>query len=167
MDLAVKTTKKGDRFALCQIEDQYGSVKIVAWPESYKKAANVLVNDAPVLVRGRLEVEDSGAMTIFAEEVQSLINIRERAAKIIVLHFPASCVTNERLEKLYDLLDTHRGDCELVFEVELEDKQVARIQPNQFVRVKITPELTHSIKEIMGRDCDVELRVGRAIAAGR
>ena len=37
IDLTVRTTKKGDRFALFQIEDQFAAVKIVCWPEQYGK----------------------------------------------------------------------------------------------------------------------------------
>jgi DNA polymerase III alpha subunit len=167
MELAIKTTKKGDRFALCQLEDQYGSVRVVAWPESYKKHASILQNDAPVLVRGRLEVDDGGAMTIYPEEIQSLINIRERAAKLMVMRFPVEAAQEDKLDRLYHLLDSHRGDCEIVFEVELEDGSLALVQPNQFVRVKVTPELTHSITEVMGNACRVELRVGKANNAVR
>ena len=48
MELNLKMTKKGDRFALFQLEDQYGSVKVVAWPEPYSKASGVLASDAAV-----------------------------------------------------------------------------------------------------------------------
>jgi DNA polymerase-3 subunit alpha len=166
MELNVKTTKKGDRFALLQLEDQFGSVKVVAWPEPYSKASSMLKNDAAVLVKGRLEIDDGGAMTVFAEEVQLLENIRERAARTVILKFSVEAISSDRLDRLHDLLDRHRGDCGVLFEVELNDGQIARIQPNQFVRVKVTPELTNSIKEVMP-DCNVELVVQRASMAAR
>jgi DNA polymerase-3 subunit alpha len=166
MELNLKTTKKGDRFALFQLEDQYGSVKVVAWPEPYSKVSSVLGNDAPVMVKGRLEIDDGGSMTIIAEEIQSLENIRERSARTVVLRFSVEAVSGDRVERLHALLDSHRGDCCVMFEVELNDGQVARIQPNQFVRVKVTPELTNSIKEVMP-DCNVELVVQRASSATR
>src|SRR6185437_11687338 len=34
-DLQLRTTKKGDRFALFQLEDHAGTVKCVAWPEPF------------------------------------------------------------------------------------------------------------------------------------
>ncbi|HXG94344.1 MAG TPA: DNA polymerase III subunit alpha [Blastocatellia bacterium] len=166
VDLNVRTTKKGDRFGLFHIEDQFGTVKVVAWPDVFGKANGVMQNDSPVLVKGRLEIDDGGAMTIIADEIQSLENIRERATRTVLLRFKADAITTERLDKLHDLLDSHRGDSTIIFEVELEDGQIARIQPNQFVRVKVTPELTNSIKEVMG-DCRVELIVQRAQSAAR
>lgn len=164
MELNVRTTKKGDRFGLLQLEDQFGTIKVVAWPDVYSKASSVLQNDAAVLVRGRLEIEDSGAMTIIAEEFQSLENIRERSARTVVIRFPVEAIEGDRLERLYALLDGQRGDCAITFEVKLDDGSIARIQPNQFVRVRVTPELTNSIKQVMS-DCSVELVVERASMA--
>ncbi|HKP85395.1 MAG TPA: DNA polymerase III subunit alpha [Blastocatellia bacterium] len=166
MEINVKPTKKGDRFALFHLEDQYGSVKVVAWPEAYGKASGILQNDAPVMVKGRLEIDDGGAMTIISEEIQSLENIRERTARTVILRFNVEVISSDRAERLHALLDSHRGDCGITFEVEMNDGQIARIQPNQFVRVKVTPELTNSIKEILP-DCNVELKVQRANGAAR
>ena len=36
-DFQLRTTKKGDRFALFQLEDHAGAVKCVAWPEPFRK----------------------------------------------------------------------------------------------------------------------------------
>jgi DNA polymerase III subunit alpha len=166
MELNVRTTKKGDRFGLFHLEDQFGTVKVVAWPDTFGKANGVMRNDAAILVKGRLEIDDGGAMTIIADEIQLLENIRERSARTVVLRFNVESITSERLEKLHDLLDSHRGDSSIIFEVELADGQIARVQPNQFVRVKVTPELTSSIKEVIS-DCSVELVVQRAQSAGR
>ena len=166
MDLNLRTTKKGDRFGLFQLEDQFGSVKIVAWPDVFSRANGVMQNDAAVLVRGRLEIDDGGAITIIAEEIQSLENIRERSARSVVLHFDVNSVDDKKLDRLHLLLDKNRGECGIIFEVRLDDGSIARVQPNQHVRVKVTPSLTNSIKEIMA-DCSVELVVQRASSAAR
>jgi len=166
VDLNVRTTKKGDRFGLFQLEDQFGSIKVVAWPDVFSKANGVMQNDAAVLARGRLEIDDGGAMTVIAEEVQSLENIRERSARTVVLHFDVDSVDEKKLERLLWLLDNNRGECGVIFEVKLADGSIARVQPNHLVRVKVTPALTNSIREIMA-DCSIELVVQRASGAAR
>jgi len=166
IDLNVRTTKKGDRFGLFQLEDQYGTVKVVAWPDVFSKANGVMQNEAAVLVRGRLEIDDGGAITIIADEIQSLENIRERMARTVVLHFDVNSVDERKLERLHWLLDNNRGECSVIFEVKLADGSLARVQPNQHIRVKVTPSLTNSIREIIA-DCNVELVVQRASSAAR
>ena len=69
-------------------------------------------------------------------------------------------ITGDRLESLHNLLDSHRGECSVLFEVELNDGQIARIQPNQFVRVRVTPELTNAITRALP-EATVELAVQR------
>jgi DNA polymerase-3 subunit alpha len=164
MELNVRTTKKGDRFALFHLEDRFGSVKIVAWPDVFGKAGAVVQADAAVLVRGRLEIDDGGSMTVISDEIQSLDNIRERAARNIVVRVDGDSIDNNKVDRLHALLDSHRGDCSVVFEVDLPNGMMVRVHPNQFVRVKVTPELTNSIKEILG-NCRVELVVQRASSA--
>ncbi len=164
--LNVRTTKKGDRFGLFQLEDQFGTVKIVAWPDIYSKSSAILKDDAAILVKGRLEIDDGGAKSIISDEIQSLENLRERSARTVILHFPVAAIHSDRLDRLYAVLDSNRGDCALVMEVELEDGSIARIQPNQFVRVKVTPELTNSIKQVIP-ECRVEIVVQRATSAAR
>jgi len=166
MELSVRTTKKGDRFGLFQLEDQFGSVKVVAWPDVFSRANGVMQNDAAVLVRGRLEIDDGGAMTIIAEEIQSLENIRERCARTVVLHFNVDSIDEMKLERLYSLLDSNRGECGVIFEVKLADGSTARVQPNHLVRIKVTPSLTSSIRGILP-DCNVELLVQKASSAAR
>jgi DNA polymerase III subunit alpha len=166
VELNVRTTKKGDRFGLFQLEDQFGSVKVVAWPDVFSKANGVMQNDAAVLARGRLEIDDGGAMTVIAEEIQSLENIRERSARTVVLHFDVDSVDEKKLERLHWLLDNNRGECGIIFEVKLADGSIARVQPNHLVRVKVTPALTNSIQEIIA-GCRVELVVSRATGAAR
>ncbi|MBO0863207.1 MAG: hypothetical protein J2P21_32885, partial [Chloracidobacterium sp.] len=80
VELSTKTTKKGDRFALFRLEDQFGSVKVVCWPEQFNKYKNLLQSDEVVLVKGKLELSDeagagagagSGA-TIIVQEIHQL-----------------------------------------------------------------------------------------------
>ena len=166
VELSVRTTKKGDRFGLFQLEDQFGSVKVVAWPDVFNKSNGLMQNDAPVLVRGRLEIDDGGSMTIIAEEVGSLADVRERLARAVVLHFELDSVDEKKLDQLYRLLDDNRGECGVVFGVKLADGSIARVQPNQHVRVRITPSLTNSIRDLIA-GCRVELVVQSAITAAR
>ena len=84
----------------------------------------------------------------------------------MTIRFEVDAVENGRLEKLYEVLDKNRGECALTFEVKMDDGSVARIQPNQHVRVKVTEELTDSISNLLP-GCDIKLIVERAITVAR
>lgn len=156
MEMNLRTTKKGDRFALFQLEDQFGSVKIVAWPDVFAKANGHVKDDAAVLVRGRLEIDDGGAVSVIADEIAPLENIRERSAKAIVIHLRAGMFDSSTIDTLHGILDSNRGEGAVIFNLELPEGTVVRVRPNHFVRVKITPELTASISGAI-KHCRVEL----------
>ena len=71
-DLQLRTTKKGDRFAIFRLEDQAGAVKCVLWPEPYRRNSSILSDEATILVTGRAEISDEGMITIIAEKVSEL-----------------------------------------------------------------------------------------------
>src|SRR5215831_12305328 len=162
-ELSVRTTKKGDKFGLFQLEDKFGSVKVVAWPDVFGKLGGRLADELAVLVHGRLEIDDGGAMAIIADEISPLDTIRERTAETVVIHISSEAVNQHKLEQLHRVLDSHRGDCNVVFSIKVDHGAVVRVRPNQFVRVRVTRELTTSIESVGG--CRVQLLSGRDRAA--
>jgi DNA polymerase-3 subunit alpha len=164
LDLNVRVTKKGDKFALFQLEDWLGSVKVVAWPEPFGKASSTIQNEAAILVRGRLEIDDGGAMTVIADEISPLENIRERSAKSVVIHIPGDSVDSQKLDRLHGFLDEHRGESAVIFALEFPDGNIVRVRPNRFVKVKVTPQLGESLSAALA-DCRLELVVESERAA--
>lgn len=145
IDLAVKTTKKGDRFALFRLEDQFGSVKIVCWPDQFTKSRASIQADQALLIRGRLELSDDGAATIIAQDVQPLESARVRAARKIILRMPEAAVTEARLSALENLCASAQGDVPVAFEVVTGAGLIVSVRPNQFLRVNNSQHLTDSI----------------------
>jgi DNA polymerase-3 subunit alpha len=161
VDLATKTTKKGDRFALFRLEDQYGALKVVCWPEQFNKYKNLLQSDEVVLVRGRLEQSDEGGAgaTIVVQEIHQLERARSSAARAIVIKMPERSVTAKGLASLGDLVSRHQGNASVLLQVETDDGMTVRLRPQQFFRVNVSPELTAEIEKI-GDNWQVELVVG-------
>jgi DNA polymerase-3 subunit alpha len=148
IDPAVKTTKKGDRFALFRLEDQFGSVKIVCWPEPYSRYKNLIKNDLAVLIKGRLELSDDGAATIIAQEIQQLENARAKAAKSLTIRMTQSSVTDRNLRKLNDIMNSNPGNTSIFFELMTDDGLTVQLRPNQFLRLNVTTELAREIERI-------------------
>ncbi len=148
IDLAVRTTKKGDRFALCRLEDQFSSVKIVCWPEQFNKYRAYFEDSKALLVKGKLEVADDGAATIITQEVQPLDGARAFAAQGMLIRLSENTLTGDRLNSLSHLFNTHVGHSTVVLELQTNHHQTVKIRPHQFLRVKITPDLETAINVI-------------------
>ncbi len=67
-----RLTKKGDSMAIFTLEDKLTSVRCVCFPNAYVDARQYLVDGTPVLVNGRLQVEDEGRFSVIVEAVYGL-----------------------------------------------------------------------------------------------
>lgn len=64
----VRTKKKNEKMAFGNLEDQSGLIRVVCFPKAYVHAEQYFQDDAVVLVRGKLDVQDDEAQ-IIAEKV--------------------------------------------------------------------------------------------------
>ncbi len=151
--LSLKTTKRGDRFALLTLEDQYGSLRVLVWPETFARANGLLRNDALVVVRGKLQLEENTA-TLIAEEIMTLEELKERKTKLVLIRVKSEEITPARVDLLYGVLERHRGSADVLFEVECAEGILVRIRPNSFVKIKPSPEALAEIERCLGR-CEI------------
>jgi DNA polymerase-3 subunit alpha len=151
--LQVRTTKKGSRFALLRLEDQAGGVKSVLWPETFSKYEAMVQADAAVLMTGRLEVTDDGQISLIADEIARLEDVLQRRARSVTIKLPHASDPKPLLERLFQLLDANRGDCEVFVEMSLDGGVMVRARPHGALRIKGSVELESSLR---GCGCQVE-----------
>jgi DNA polymerase-3 subunit alpha len=146
-DLQIRTTKKGDKFALFRLEDEAGSTKCVLWPEGYRKHAAVAQNELPAIVIGKLELSEDNPPTIIVDQVQS-IDAAEKSNEFLVLRTPQHDDFTTLCDSILTLLSTNPGDCEVTMEALIEDGTVVRIKPNNTLRVRRSVELEQALKDL-------------------
>jgi DNA polymerase-3 subunit alpha len=151
--LQVRTTKKGDRFALLRLEDQASSAKCVVWPEAFNKSSKLLEDDVAVLITGKLELSDEGSATIIVEEVMRLEEVLQKRAKSVIVRLPSGGSPETHLEPIWRVLGRHKGDCEVLLEMFLEGGVLVRTRAHGTLRVKGSVELETALKEF---GCAVE-----------
>jgi DNA polymerase-3 subunit alpha len=144
-DLQVRTTKKGSRFGLLRLEDQTGGLKCVAWPEVFARYEGLLQNDLAVLITGRLEASDNGGAALIAEEVTGLSDVIQRKARAVIVRLPRGAEND--LGQLFTTLDRHRGDCEVLLEMYLEDGVLVRARTHGTLRVQGSTELERALQQ--------------------
>jgi DNA polymerase-3 subunit alpha len=76
--LKLKNTKKGERYASFQLEDKTGFIEVIVWPDVYRRVADTLVLDDPILVQGKLDTNEERAQ-IIANDVNPLQQLASKA----------------------------------------------------------------------------------------
>jgi DNA polymerase-3 subunit alpha len=159
-ELNMRTTKKGDKFALLRLEDEAGGTKCVLWPEVYRKHAALLQNDLPAVIIGRLELSEDNPPTIIVDQVQS-IDAASRVNEFLVLRTPRADDFPTLCDSILGLLSSNPGDCEVALEALTENGTIVRIKANNALRVKRSSELEEALKKL---GCGVSIETNGAVA---
>ncbi len=151
--LQIRTTKKGDQFALLRLEDQSAGVKCVVWPETFKRCRHLLTDDAAVLVSGKLDSGDDSDVSVIADEVVGLEDILQRRARAVLLRVPIDKASNTFLDSLFKVLDDFRGDCDVLIEMHLESGVLVRTRAHSALRVAGSLQMETAVRSL---GCAVE-----------
>ncbi len=145
-----KVTKKGETWAVITVEDLEGALNVMVFPSAYQQAAPLLVEDAIVVVRGRLRRRDE-VPELHASELR-VPDLSRPAAGPVVITLPAVRCTPPTVEQLKDVLATHPGVTEVRLRLQgRASTTVMRL--DQRLRVSPTPALMADLKALLGPRC--------------
>jgi DNA polymerase-3 subunit alpha len=145
-DLQLKTTKKGDRFAIFRLQDQAGAVKCVLWPEPYRRNSSVIAEEATILVTGRAEISDEGAATLMADRITELTQAVQQKARELIIRMPASN-DPQQYEVIKNLLERVPGDCEVFVEMQL-DKMTVRVRTHPSLKIQGSVQIESELRTL-------------------
>ena len=141
-------TRKGDAMAVFRLEDQYGDSEVVVFPDLYKENFGLLSSDVAVLVKGKPEVgEDTGK--VLASKIVPLDEVKQREAGSMTVRIPPDSFFEDTVPHLRELLEHHRGECDLLFELDRGEYKVL-FRPHPFLRVEPSSELVTSLEAMCG-----------------
>ncbi len=141
-------SRKGARWAIFTIQDMTGIQELLAFPESFARLEQVLKPGKPLLMKARVQVEESGTR-LSLQEARLLEGISERlAAGAFRVRADLKEMSEDALNSLEDLIADSPGDCQVVFELCHPDGSVATLWVPQ--RVAPSPELAEAVRQICG-----------------
>lgn len=113
-------TRSGDPMATFTLDDEGGAIEVVAYPDVFRQAGHLVVDDAMLVVRGKYERrEGADAARLLAHELIPMAAVCERVSRAVTIRVAAPPHGRRTFEALADVLVRHRGDRRLLFEVEL------------------------------------------------
>ena len=141
-------TRRGETMAIVRIEDQLGEAEVVVFPNLYREVFGILSKDEVVLVKGKPEAEEDIGK-ILASEICLLDEVKQRDISAMTLRVPLDSFIEESLPNLRELLESHRGNCEIRFQLTRPDFEVF-LRPHPYLRVEPSSELIESLEAICG-----------------
>lgn len=141
----------GNAYARAEIEDLGASIEVMFFGQVYGPIASVLAEDLIVVVKGRLQRRDDGAVTLNCMEL-SVPDLSESTNGPLVITMPTYKATEAVVTDLRDVLNTHRGNSEVRLHLQGDSKVEVMGLPVH-LRVNPTPSLFGDLKVLLGPTC--------------
>lgn len=67
----IQTKNKGDLMAYITIEDLYGTIEVIVFPDVYRESQNIITQDTPIIISGNTDKTDKG-LKVIAKRIFSI-----------------------------------------------------------------------------------------------
>lgn len=153
-----KFTRKGDTYLTGVLEDLTGQVEVVFWPSTYRVAHEVLLEDAVLVLRGRVERRDE-VVKLTADAVTPP-DLSEALGQPLMIRLEPGQLSPESIARLEAVLANHPGAAPVAVEVIGAAGEVQRFRLGDRFRVERRPGLFGELKAAFGPDAvhDVPVR---------
>ncbi|MDD4073818.1 MAG: DNA polymerase III subunit alpha, partial [Desulfobacterales bacterium] len=147
--IKVIQTKKGDTMAFVTIEDLHGSVEITLFPSVYSRVYDLLQDDTPVLIQGKLQKDEKTAK-ILADQM-----IDMEAAEAVwtaSIHFNLDITRTDKdlMGKLKGVLKRYPGPCRGFIHLSMPDQTETIISLPDYMTLKAGEKLTSEVNTLVG-----------------
>jgi len=142
-------SRKGDRWAIFTLQDMTGVLELLAFPEAFARLEGVLRAATPLLVKGRVNVEEVGTRVVVME-ARPLEEVTASGPSLLRVRVERAALDEFTMDCLQGLFNLNRGNCPVEFEVVSADGSLARVMTDR--KVRVGPELLDKVREMCGPD---------------
>ncbi len=116
----VAKSRKGDLWAQAALEDMSGTVELLVFPEAYRKLAEKMKLEVPVLIRGGVRIEEGANPKLTANEIIPLDEAHVPLPRALRIRIPSGSATDSTVDALHTLFNERKGEAKVLFDVERE-----------------------------------------------
>ncbi len=141
----------GNAYARAEIEDLGGSMEVMFFGQVYGPIASVLAEDLIVVVKGRLQRRDDGAVALNCMEL-SVPDLSEGTNGPVLISMATHKATEAVVTELGDVLRNHRGNSEVRLHLQGDTRTEVMGLP---VHLRVNPSLSlfGDLKVLLGPTC--------------
>ncbi len=142
-------SRRGARWMIVTLQDRTGVIEALVFPEAFQKLEPILKAATPLLVKGRVAVEDVGTR-LMVSDARVLDQVTDRAPSLLRVRVDLKALDSGVLDRLGELFTRSPGRCRVSFELIQDDGSEATLESSSAVRAD--RELVERVREICGSD---------------
>jgi DNA polymerase III subunit alpha len=128
--LRAQKSRKGDWYGQAVLEDMGGRIEVICFPEAYKKLAEQMKIEVPVLVRGVLRAEEGAAPKLSISAITVLDEIKIRIPEAVRIRVALGSASEAKLDALHQLILGAPGPGKLMLDFEQEGEYLVVLEPS-------------------------------------
>jgi DNA polymerase-3 subunit alpha len=152
----VLTTKKGDRMAYVQIEDPQGLVEIIAFPDLFKSASDLLAPERVVQVTGIVDRAEKGTR-LKGTKIEALDSLLARSVTRVTIRVNDGPDAPQQLGQVEQILRRHPGPTAISFTLCLPPDIEADTAPLPNVKILPSEGFVTEVENVLGKGTVVML----------
>jgi DNA polymerase-3 subunit alpha len=149
--LRVAKSRRGELWAQAALEDMSGKVELLVFPEAYRKLAEKVKLEVPVLIRGGVRIEEGANPKVTANEIIPLDEARVPLPKALRIRIPLGSADDGTVDALHALFNERKGEAKVLFDVEREGDFMVVMEAEGY-NVMPDRSFLSRVEELCGRD---------------
>jgi DNA polymerase-3 subunit alpha len=148
--IKIAKSKKGDLYANCKLEDMTGAIECIIFPEAYKKLAEKLKMEVPVLVKGSVRVEEGSAPKMTLSQINSLDEMKVKLPRAVRIRVGLTGASEGTIDALQLACREHQGEATVLFDLERENNFTCVMEADGY-NVQADRAFIRRVEELLGR----------------
>ena len=142
----IRTTKRNDLMAIIELEDLYGVIEVIVFPQVLQKYNTIIQEDKIIYIKGRLSIkEDENAKLIAREIIDMNESINQEKP---TLYLKINSIENKDLvNNLISVVTKYKGDNDIYIYAE----NIKQMYKWNHIKVNINENLINELQNILPR----------------
>ena len=145
----VAKSRKGDLYAQGSLEDLTGKIDLICFPEAYKRMAENLKIDVPVLVRGVLRGEEDSAPKLAITNITALEDVKLKLPTSMRIRIALDRVGEPAITQLHEIILATPGKGKILLDFEQRDDYLVVLEP-EGLGVAADKAFIERVEELVG-----------------
>lgn len=141
----IKTVKNNKTMAFIMIEDVYGVVEVIIFPNLYEQYKQLLYEDEKIFVKGRVSIQEEQNAKLICSQIATFDDVIE---KKLYIRFNDQETYELKKEILETTIEKNSGEHSVVIYLQ---KEKMKSELKGF-RIKLTSEVLEALESLVGED---------------
>ncbi len=145
------TKKNAEKMAIVTVEDLEGSLEALVFPKVFKDYGHLLVKDAILFLKGRLDKREDDPKILVSEIIQ-LADARKKLTRALTIELAAQNTDEGALKNLQEVLSKYPGPTPVYLSFVAQDRSRSHMLVDRSLFVEPSDALINSLEKLVGSE---------------